>query len=230
MRVHYLQHVHFENLGNIEPWLQQRGYDITATLFHETDQLPDINDIDCLIVMGGPMSVHDEAEYPWLVKEKQFIRSAIDAKLPVLGICLGAQLIADVMGGDIVPNPEKEIGWFPVRGVVQNTGSTFAFPSTFNAFHWHGETFNLPPQAVLIAENDTCKHQAFQIDEHVIGLQFHLETTAQQVKNMVENCHHELIDAPYIQRDADMMAVDDECYGALQQEMANILDYLLRSR
>ena len=128
MRAHYLQHVPFEGLGSIEPWLQNAGYEISHTQFFNLGVLPSIDEIELLIVMGGPMSVNDETENPWLVKEKKFIRSTIEAGKPVLGICLGAQLISNSMGGKVFSNSEKEIGWFPVEAVKPESSSFFRFP------------------------------------------------------------------------------------------------------
>lgn len=117
MRAHYFQHVPFEGLGSIAPWLAAAGFEITSTRFFVSTELPDLNDIDLLVVMGGPMSVNDEAKLPWLVPEKRFIREAIKAGKPVLGICLGAQLIAGAAGTRIYRNPVKEIGCgCPSRG------------------------------------------------------------------------------------------------------------------
>ncbi|MEB3240331.1 MAG: amidotransferase, partial [Cyanobacteriota bacterium] len=110
-RVLALQHVPFEGLGQIEPWLIDRGHRVTVVRLDESDDLPDPAEVDLLVIMGGPMGVHDEAEHPWLQTEKRFVRSVIDAGAAVLGICLGAQLIAAVMGGRVGPNPVKEIGW-----------------------------------------------------------------------------------------------------------------------
>ncbi len=127
MRAHYLQHVPFEGVGSIEPWLKINGYEITNTrLFEETD-FPSLKDIDLLVIMGGPMSVSDEGKYPWLVHEKKFIYEAIKSDKAVLGICLGAQLIANVMGARVYQNPLKEIGWFPVYGIPSIDKSVFIF-------------------------------------------------------------------------------------------------------
>ncbi len=116
MRAHYLQHVPFEGLGSIEPWLIDAGYTITSTHLFETAEFPEPDDFDLLVVMGGPMSINDEAVYPWLTPEKRFLRQVMETGKPVLGICLGAQLIAGCLGAKIFPNEEKEIGWFPSRG------------------------------------------------------------------------------------------------------------------
>ncbi|MBU0964972.1 MAG: gamma-glutamyl-gamma-aminobutyrate hydrolase family protein, partial [Proteobacteria bacterium] len=156
MRAHYFQHVPFEGLGSIALWLAAAGFEITSTRFFASAELPDLNMIDLLVVMGGPMSVNDEAELPWLVLEKRFIREAIEAGKPVLGICLGAQLIASALGARIYPNPVKEIGWLPIQGISANDSAVFRFPETEKVFHWHGETFDLPAGAIRLAKSEGC--------------------------------------------------------------------------
>lgn len=226
MRAHYLQHVPFEGLGSIEEWLKNAGYQITKTQLFSNDVLPEIADIDFLIVMGGPMSVNDEIAYPWLVKEKQFIKNIVESGKPVLGICLGAQLIAHAMGAKIYPNLLKEIGWFPIESVVSDDQSVFQFPEETPVFHWHGETFELPESAVHLAKSEGCKHQAFQIGERVIGLQFHMETTPLSAKAIVENCRDELVDGKYIQAESKILAASQEQYLSINRLMAAVLEYL----
>ena len=226
MRAHYFQHVPFEGLGSIEAWLQDAGYEVIGTQFYQSDETLSIEAIDLLIVMGGPMSVNDEQDYPWLVKEKKFIKSAIETGKPTLGICLGAQLIASSMGAKVFPNTVKEIGWFPIQAVKPVDDSVFKFPKEIDVFHWHGETFNLPKGAVLLAESKGCKNQAFQIGTHAIGLQFHLETTLSSAQTMVENCRDELVDGEYIQTEAEILSVPQERYYSINSLMANVLKYL----
>jgi GMP synthase-like glutamine amidotransferase len=228
MRAHYLQHVPFENLGSIEPWLEAAGYSITHTGFFQTSELPDIGDIDLLVVMGGPMSVNDEVEFPWLAREKRFIRSALEGGLPVLGVCLGAQLIANTMGAGVYPNPAKEIGWFPIQGIDPQGDQTFRFPPAVEVFHWHGETFDLPSGAVRLASSEACKNQAFQIGRQVIGLQFHLETTLQSAQELVRHCRAELVPSQYIQSEADILAAAPEKYDGINALMGEVLSYLTR--
>lgn len=227
MRAHYLQHVPFEGLGSIESWLKKSGYEITRTPFFESDELPDVDGIDLLVVMGGPMSVNDEHRLPWLVKEKEFVRLAIEQGKPVLGVCLGAQLIASAMGMRVYPNRLKEIGWFPVQGVPALDDSVLSFPPSLEAFHWHGETFDLPPGAVRIARSEGCENQGFQLGSSVIGLQFHLETTPGAARSLVTHCRDELVPDKYVQSEEQILGVELENYQAMNRLMDKVLSYLV---
>jgi GMP synthase-like glutamine amidotransferase len=228
MRAHYLQHVPFELLGSIEPWLRAERYEITSTRFFESARLPDPNEVDLLIVMGGPMSVNDE-ELPWLLREKRFIRNCIQSGKSVLGICLGAQLIASAAGASVYRNRVKEIGWFPVQGLPSNNGSIFHFPQVFEAFHWHGETFDLPPGAVHIAKSEGCKNQAFQLGRSIIGLQFHLEMTPESIRQIVSHCRAELTLSKYVQSEMAIIEALPEKCQKLNDLMANVLCFLTRT-
>ena len=226
MRAHYLQHVPFEGLGSIEAWLGARGYEITSTRFFESVNLPDLNEVDLLIVMGGPMSVNDENEWSWLAPEKQVIRDAIQSGKSVLGVCLGAQLIASAMGARVYRNTVKEIGWFPVQGVPSVGNSAFRFPSSVEVFHWHGETFDLPTGAVRLARSEACENQAFQLGRSVIGLQFHLETTPESAREIVAHCRAELSPAKYVQSEAGILAASPAKYRAINNLMSDVLFFL----
>ena len=157
MNIHILQHVPFEGPGSIEPWAMANGHTISTTRFYAQEQFPPLDHFDMLIIMGGPMSIHDEHLYSWLKGEKWFVKQVVEASKPVLGICLGAQLLAEVLGGAVVPGKQKEIGWFPVelnaRFATHPLGQQLAQQMT--VFHWHGETFTLPPEAQTIASS--CK-------------------------------------------------------------------------
>ena len=229
MRAHYLQHVPFEGLGSIEPWLNGAGYVVTATRLFANESLPTPEEVDLLVVMGGPMSVNDETAFPWLVGEKQFVYEVIAAGKPVLGICLGAQLIASAMGGRVYPNRCKEIGWFPVHGIASGDSGIFSFPSAIEVFHWHGETFDLPSGARLIARSAACENQAFQLGERVIGLQFHLETTLEAARSLVAHCGDELVPAPYVQSAEHILMASTEKYFAINRLMGEVLEFLLEN-
>lgn len=225
MNVHILQHVSFEGVGSIEPWLQARGATLGYTRFYEAWSLPDIEDVDLVIAMGGPMSVNDELSLPWLVCEKQFIRSAIQEGVAVLGICLGAQLIASALGSRVYAGQQREIGWFDIEGIPSD-GHVFEFSNVTNVFHWHGETFDLPPGAVRLARSAACENQAFQIGRNVIALQFHLETTPESAAAILRHCGDEWVAGEFVQSEAVIRAAPPAAYGRINNVMGAVLDYL----
>jgi GMP synthase-like glutamine amidotransferase len=218
--------VPFEDLGSIDLWLKGHGAEVRYTRFFAGDTLRPLKAVDLLIVLGGPMSVNDEAEHPWLRAEKQAIRDAIARDIPVLGLCLGAQLIAAALGSRVSRNAVKEMGWFPVRGMT-TPPPVFRFPSECTVFHWHGETFDLPPDAVRLAESDGCKNQAFQLKYNVIGLQFHLETTPEGVNALLDNCRGELEPGRYVQSEREFHTVPISLYQAINGLMSDVLEYLV---
>lgn len=199
MRFQVLQHVSFETPGLLASLLVSRGDSISITALYDGQPLPAPGDFDGLIIMGGPMSIHDEAEYAWLRAEKELIAAAIRDEKTVLGICLGAQLIASACGARVYKNKEKEIGYWPVNW----TGRPMS-PQRY--FHWHGETFDLPAGATLLASTAACVNQAFQLGERVMGVQFHPEVTADMVRNMVRHGAGELIEGRFIQKTEEMLA------------------------
>jgi GMP synthase-like glutamine amidotransferase len=173
------------------------------------------------------MSVNDEGEFPWLLAEKVFIRQVIDRNRPVLGICLGSQLIASALGAEVRANPYKEIGWLPIEGIDSSTALPFTIPST-TVFHWHGDTFDLPAGALLLARSVACAHQAFLYKEKVLALQFHLETTPELVKLFVETGQDELVAAPYIQRPEEILSAPGDLYRSGNKLLENLLNQLIR--
>jgi len=226
MQAHYLQHVPFEGLGSIGTWLDAAGFETTSTRFFESWHLPDVDDVDLLVIMGGPMSVNDEDEFPWLVQEKQFVRKAVLSGKPVFGVCLGAQLIASAMGARVYPNRHKEIGWFPLEGAVGADESVFSFPEVFNAFHWHGETFDLPSGATALAKSKACENQAFQLGESVVGLQFHLEATPESVRELVGHCRAELTPSEYVQSEDEILAAASDKFREANSIVNEVLRFL----
>ncbi len=208
-RIHCLQHVPFEGLGAIENWIKDRKHQLTYTRFYEDHyQLPELDQFDWLIVVGGPMGVYDDELYAWLKVEKIFLKEAISADKTVLGICLGSQLIASALGCQIFSNKHKEIGWFDVQ-LTSEGKQHFLFdgaPKTFKVFHWHGDTYKLPEGATHLAFSAACVSQAFSYSDTVLGLQFHLEITPSSLQDMLQACGDELKKNTYIQTEQEILA------------------------
>ncbi len=226
MKVQVFQHAPFEGIGSIQAWMEKRGARVTTTRLFAGDLPPKPSVFDWLIVMGGPMSVNDESAHSWLRPEKAAIAAAVNAGKPVLGICLGAQLIASALGARVYPNARKEIGWFPVRRVRGAEGELArCFPESAEVFHWHGDTFDLPEGGRRFLESDACENQAFVLGDKVVGLQFHLETTPLSANLLIDNCWDEIKPGPTIQSAPDMMAQPDR-FRAVNRLMDAVLDYL----
>ena len=189
MHIHIIQHVAYEGPGSIADWARERGHSISVTKQFKGEQLPAVDDFEFLVIMGGPMSANDDSKYDWLAPEKQLIAEAMREEKTILGICLGAQLLAQVMGASVYASREKEIGWFPIRLTLQSARSRLftGLPTTMTVLHWHGETFDLPQGTVPLAESSVCRNQAFERDGRVLGLQFHLEVQPQGLERLVEN-------------------------------------------
>jgi GMP synthase-like glutamine amidotransferase len=201
MKIHYFRHDVIDELGIIEEWASKKEIQLTSTLFYEGQDLPRVEEIDFLIIMGGPMGVYDEKEFPWLKKEKEFISKAIELDKKVLGICLGAQLIANALGAKVYPNQFKEIGWFPVHFTpsIKETGLLNFLPAMLTVFHWHGDTFDLPKGAKHLAYSEATNNQAFIYKDKVLALQFHFEATEASIANMLYYGSDELIKADFVQ-------------------------------
>ncbi len=225
LRIHWLQHVPFEGLGSIESWVRKKGHRLTGTRLWNAESLPQVADLDWLIVMGGPMSVADEALFPWLVPEKRFIQDCLAAGKRVLGICLGAQLVAEVLGAKVAPNPGPEIGWFPVRfdAVACAAEGWQMLPETLTVFHWHGDRFEIPEGATLLGQSAACDHQAFCRGRQVLGLQFHLETTEEGAAALIEHCGEELAEGAFIQRPEQMLN-DPGRFAGINRVMEKVLE------
>ena len=213
-----------------------RQYEPDSCLF------PALSAIDLIIVLGGPMSVHDTDQYPWLEAEKAYIRSALRAKTPILGLCLGAQLIAEQLGGTVRKNLLPEIGWWPVHW---HAAAQHIWPECQCAvapeleaieavgtrvFHWHGETFDLPAEAQLLAHSDACVNQGFLYRDHVVGLQFHLEMTPETVEHLLADGEDELVDSPFVSTAEKMKSEPADTYALNQRLMGELLQYLAASR
>jgi GMP synthase-like glutamine amidotransferase len=229
VRLHYLQHVPFEDPAGVLLWAEERGISVSSTKLYENGLFPAHDSFDLLVVMGGPMSANKEDRYGWLAAEKRFIADAIKEEKRVLGICLGAQLIASALGARVYKNRCREIGWFPVARTESSLSlSPFsALPRQFIAFHWHGETFDIPHGAVHAAATVACEHQAFMYGNRTIGLQFHIESTAESIVHLVSNCRDELDGSQYVQS-AEKILAGESNLGPMRMMLDAFLDSFTR--
>ncbi len=181
-----LRHVPHEDLGTIADAFRDAGIFIqTLNLFESVPFRFDPQEFAGLIVMGGPMNVDDTEDYPFLATEVDWIQAAIRHEMPVLGVCLGSQLLAKSLGAKVYPNGIKEIGWYPLSLLPTAVDDRLFgdLPSELNVFQWHGDTFDLPPGATHLAASRLCQQQAFRFNRSAYGLQFHLEVTAEMVED-----------------------------------------------
>ena len=227
MRLHFLQHIEFEDLGSIKTWADKNGIAVTSTKLYEGQDFPITADFDWLVIMGGLMNVYEENRYPWLKKEKKFIEKAIYEDKTVIGICLGAQLIAEVLGALVYKNAFKEIGWHKVKLIDYGKKSPYFedVEDEFTVFQWHGDAFELPTAARRIATSEACPNQAFQYSDKVFAFQFHLESNEDSINKLIENCGHELVRAEYVQTKEMIVEKFNEIQG-LNSKLYNFLDKL----
>ena len=228
MRIHVLQHVPFEGPARIGEWFVDRGQSLEITHLYMGEVLPDPGTFDFLVIMGGPMGVEDVDDYPWLAAETQFIRDCITNDKYIIGVCLGAQLIAKACGAKVRKNSSREIGWYPVSFDRRSIPRFLAdvFPGSLEVFHWHGDTFDIPQGAVLFASSEACTNQAFVINDRVVALQFHIETTPAAAASLVENCRDELDGSKFVQSEDEILA-DRESFTRVNQVLYRLLEAMV---
>jgi len=205
MRILAFKHFEFDDTEALEVWAGRRDYRLTIHDPSAGVKKEWINETDLLVVLGGPMSVYEERRNPWLVEEKRFVEGMLAAERNVLGICLGAQMLADVLGAPVRRHDFKEVGWHEIRRTSNQHPWLADLPERFHSFQWHGDTFELPAGATLLAASEACERQAFAYGSHAVGLQFHLEATPACIGTMLERWSEELVDAPYIQQPARIL-------------------------
>lgn len=189
MNLYVFQHVPYEDSGAIADWAMARGYALRTTHWYEPGaQPPHTGEVDFLVIMGGPMSVHDTLLHPWLLEEKAFLREYLATGRPVVGVCLGGQLLAQALGCEISKTPQMEIGWYPVDLTAEARALWPQLAPQLTPLHWHRETFSLPRGASLLFTNPTCVHQGFLARDNLLGLQFHIEANEASTRAIVEAC------------------------------------------
>lgn len=225
MKIHVLQHSSINTLGTIEEYAKIKNHRLESTRFYESKSPPDLDSFDLLIIMGGPMGIYDYKENPWLRDEKAFIKKAIEAGKPILGICLGAQLLADILGARVYENPYIEMGWFPVRASGGEKKPEFleGLPEEIMVFHWHTRTFDLPTGAVHLFESEGCKNQGFVYNGRVVALQFHPEVNEERIQSLIMRFGEGMANGPFVQKKQEMLGQKEYLAGT-KEFMFLILD------
>ena len=214
MRLRCLQHVPFEGPEEIAHWARERGHSLGITRLFRDEPLPTIEEFDWLIVMGGPMSVHDERLYPWLTDEKSLITHCLQERRFILGVCMGSQLLAECLGAPVYRNAVKEVGWLPVLLHAEVAAGSLleGLSAELTVLHWHGETYDLPRGCLHLAESEGCVVPAF---EHpmALGLQFHFETTRNGLRQLVLHCREDMGMGTY-EQSVDVILSGETTHGA----------------
>ena len=195
MKVIIIKHIGIEGPGTIADFLNDNNIPYKVIDIFNGESLPDsCSDTSAIITLGGPMNVYEEDKYPFLKKEDEFLKEAIEKDLPTLGFCLGAQLIAKAKGAIVMKAPEKEIGWFKISLDRNGTHDPLFrdFPRGIDVFQWHGDTFEIPDGAIKLAESELCPNQAFRIGNNVYGLQFHIEVTGEMIQQWIDSYRDEI--------------------------------------
>lgn len=194
MKIHILRHVPFIYYGHIKSWVEDWGAELVESRLFQGGALSKDVDSDLLIIMGGTMSIHDENEHPWLIEEKKLIEKYLESGHKILGICLGAQLLAHVMGAKVEKARHKEIGWYAVQKTAQAKNNSFLdlIPDEFHSFQWHGDGFEIPPGAEQIFTNENNPNQGFIYKDQVIGVQFHPEMDEASIESLIWRNKNEL--------------------------------------
>lgn len=227
LHIRCIMHVPFEGPGVIADWVKKQGHHLEYTRLYLGDPLPDRSEIDMLIIMGGPMNVYDFHIHSWMQEEVEWLTDYIKAAKPVMGICLGAQIIAAALGVDVHPGKHREIGWHNLQ-FLPSLGDYRIWkdlPAARKVLHWHGDTFPIPEGATRIASSQAFPNQGFIYKKRVMALQFHLEVTPEGVQELVEHCRDELQPGPFIQSEKEILG-ENKYYESNQELMFQLLDYL----
>lgn len=225
MKLLFITHASFERPGSIETWAKAHRHDTFEVAPFKGEALPDIDDYDFLIIMGGPQSTRHLNETPYLLKEINFIKAAVQKQKRIIGVCLGAQLLALALGAPTEQSPNKEIGVFPLQLLPEAADDPIfcSFNQTFDVTHWHGDMPGLPANAVLLARSEGCPRQIFRVGDRIYGFQCHFELTKELVENLIKHCPEDLAVGNYVRSKDHLLSAD---YHSINTQMDRILNHL----
>lgn len=226
MNILFVTHADFEKPGSIETWAKQRGHHTHEVSPYKGEKMPNINDFDLLVVMGGPQSPLEMTRSPYLEDEIILIKQAIIKHKRIIGICLGAQLIGEALGAKTERSPCREVGMHLVELHAEaKFDPIFSFfPDKFDVMHWHSDMPGIPAGATLLASSEGCPRQIFRYGDRIYGFQCHFELTQELVKGMIKNCPDDLKAGTYIRSEKELIYAD---YSQINAKMDAILDYLI---
>lgn len=226
MKIHCIRHEPFEGLACIEDWISQNNHELSCTYTYLQQSFPSECTFDLLIIMGGTASIYNSLHESWYLEEKQFLEACIGQKRKILGICLGAQILASVLGSRIYSGKAKEIGWFPVDFFKENNQGLLFLPDRLTTFHWHGDTFDIPRGAIPLASSELTPNQGFTYNNHVIAMQFHPEMTKTSLQKLIRAAGGELMEKGKFIQTAEGMMEKQHLIKENNSLMFKILDHL----
>jgi GMP synthase-like glutamine amidotransferase len=225
MRLHFFQHVEYHDRAFLPEWAARHGHELVRVMVPQATELPDADEIDALIIAGGPMSIWDVKRHPWLSGEKNLLSKLLEQDTPVLGICLGAQLMAERLGATVKPSNNLNIGWYPIvlNETIDTTWLSGTLPGQFESFFWHGDVFGLPTDAISVGSTPRNASQGF-VWKRSIALQFHLEVTPEWARHLVTRDSDQLVPAPNVQSAQTILAKPAELYRRNNVLMSSLLE------
>lgn len=225
MRILLILHAEFEKPGSIETWAKKNSFATLEVRPYKGEKLPNVNDFDFLVVMGGPQSPLEIEKALYLNDEINLIKQAIVKQKRIIGICLGAQLIGEALGAKTERSPNREVGMYLVEMLNEAKFDPIfsQFPETFDVMHWHSDMPGVPDGAVLLAKSEGCPRQIFRFGDRIYGFQCHFELTQDLVKDMIEKCPNDLKAGTYIRSEKELLYAD---YSQINAKMDKILNYL----